>query len=122
MTQYAYCDVGATLSEDYLSKIRVASGKIFQSDALTYTTKQYDIQMKPLFSAFHWKALAMTSLRSFSIFYLPLLEPHLRMEEDDDDFLADDMEENKIDLMIPFKKSVRQIMLEVRISLFPFKT
>ncbi|KAL1545222.1 hypothetical protein AAHA92_21970 [Salvia divinorum] len=116
VTQYAYCDAGATLSEDYLSKIRTASGKIFQSDALTYSTKQYDIQMKPLFSAFHWKALALTSLRSFSIFYLPLLEPHLRMEEEeDDDFLADDIEENKIDLVIPFKKSVRQIMLETTV-------
>ncbi|XP_057790102.1 uncharacterized protein LOC131006981 isoform X1 [Salvia miltiorrhiza] len=115
VTQYAYCDAGATFGEDYLSKIRTASGKIFQNEALTYSTKHYDFEMKPLFSAFHWKTLALTSLRSFSIFYLPLLEPHLCMEEEDDDFLGDDMEENKIDLVIPFKKSVRQIMLETTI-------
>ncbi|XP_057790103.1 uncharacterized protein LOC131006981 isoform X2 [Salvia miltiorrhiza] len=78
VTQYAYCDAGATFGEDYLSKIRTASGKIFQNEALTY-------------------------------------KPHLCMEEEDDDFLGDDMEENKIDLVIPFKKSVRQIMLETTI-------
>lgn len=121
VTEYAYCDAGATFGEDYLSIIRSASGNIFRNDALTYSTKQYDIQMKPLLSAFHWKTLALTSLRSFSIFYLPLLEPHLRMEEDDDDFLGDDdVDDSKIDLIVPFKKSVRQIILEVRIY-FPSK-
>ncbi|KAH6810708.1 PHD finger family protein, partial [Perilla frutescens var. frutescens] len=114
-TQYAYCDAGATLGEDYLSSIRTASGKIFQNDALTYSTKQYNVQLKPLFSAFHWKTLALTSLRSFSLFYLPLLEPHLRPEEDDD-FLREDIEDNHIDLAVPFKKSVRQIAHETTVA------
>lgn len=115
VTQYAYCDAGASLGEDYLSSIRTASGKIFQSDALTYSTKQYNVQLKPLFSAFHWKTFALTSLRSFLLFYLPLLEPQLRMEEDDDDFLREDIEDNHIDLAVPFKKSVRQIALETTV-------
>lgn len=114
-TQYSYCDVGATLGEDYLSSIRAASGKIFQSGALKYSTKQYNIQLKPLLSAFHWKTLALTSLRSFSLFYLPLLEPHLRMEDEDDDFLSEDIEESAIDLAVPFQRSVRQIILETTI-------
>lgn len=114
MTQYSYCDAGAALGEDYLSSIRAASGKIFQSEALmTYRTKQYDIQLKPLLSAFHWKSLALASLRSFSLFYLPLLEPRLHLQDEDDGFLTDDLEETHIDLIVPFKRSVRQIMLEV---------
>lgn len=118
MAQYAYCDAGMALGEDYFSSIRTASGNIFQNDALIYSTKHYNIQLKPLFSAFHWKTLALTSLRSFLLFYLPLLEPHSRMEEDDEDFLG---EENDLDLVVPFKKSVRHIMREVIFS-FPFKT
>ncbi|KAK6140545.1 hypothetical protein DH2020_025722 [Rehmannia glutinosa] len=82
VTRVAYCDAGAALGEDYISSIRTASGQIFQNDALKYSTKQYDIQLKPLFSAFHWKTFALTSLRSFLLFYLPLLEPHSRMEDE----------------------------------------
>ncbi|KAI3448876.1 hypothetical protein Pfo_005541 [Paulownia fortunei] len=115
VTQYAYCDAGTDLDEDYISSIRTASGNIFQNDALIYSTKQYNIQLKPLFSAFHWKNLALTSLRSFLLFYLPLLEHHSRMEEDDDDFLQENKEENNLDLVVPFKKSVKQIMRETTV-------
>lgn len=92
--------------------MRTASGYIFQNDALRYSTKQYDIQLKPLFSAFHWKTLGLTSLRAFLLFYLPLLEPHASTEEDDD-FLQENSEERHLDLVAPFKKSVKQILREV---------
>ncbi|KAK2967269.1 hypothetical protein RJ640_004835 [Escallonia rubra] len=111
----AHCDADTTLGEDYVSAIRSASGNIFQHDAVTYSTKEYYIEMKPLFSAFHWKFFAMTTLRSFLLFYLPLLEPRSNLEEDDDNFLQDPPEEDHVDLVVPFKKSVKQIMRETTV-------
>ncbi|KAL3622529.1 hypothetical protein CASFOL_033940 [Castilleja foliolosa] len=103
----SYCDAGAAaLDEDYVSSIRTASRNIFQHDGLNYTTKQYDIQLKPLFSAFYWRAFALTSVRSFLLFYLPLLEPRPPTDDFDD-------EERPLDLVDPFKKSVKQIIREV---------
>lgn len=61
----------------------------------------------------------MTSLRSFLMFYLPLLEPHSNNEEDDDEFLQDNQEERHVDLVVPFKKSVKQIIREVSIIDIP---
>ena len=61
----------------------------------------------------------MTSLRSFLMFYLPLLEPRTDIEEDDDDFLQDNQEERHVDLVVPFKKSVKQIFREVRCIYIP---
>ncbi|XP_057464757.1 uncharacterized protein LOC130754547 [Actinidia eriantha] len=112
----AYCDTGAALTdEDYISGIRNASGNIFQHDSLQYSTKEYYIELKPLFSAFGLKSLALTSLRSFLLFYLPLLEPRSNIEEDDDDFLQDAPEEHRVDLVVPFKKSVKQIVRETTV-------
>ncbi|KAI9185892.1 hypothetical protein LWI28_011664 [Acer negundo] len=108
----AYCDAGAATAEDYISNIRKLSGNISQYDAIKYTTKEYNIRLKPIFSAFEFRALAMTSLRSFLMFYLPLLEPDLNKEEDDDDFLQEPQEERGGDLVVPFKKSVKQIVRE----------
>ncbi|KAM7495638.1 hypothetical protein LguiB_030247 [Lonicera macranthoides] len=116
----AYCDGGpAVISEDYIenyiSTIRTASGNIFQNDSLKYSTKEYNIELKPLFSAFQWKSFALTSLRSLLLFYLPLLEPHSNIEEDDDDFLQDTPLDNSVDLVVPLKKSVRQIIRETSV-------
>lgn len=111
----AHCDAGTSLTEDYFSSIRDASGKIFHPDSLAYSTKEYKIELKPLFSAFQWKSFVVTSLRSFLIFYLPLLEPRSNMEEDDDDFLQDIPEDNHVDLVVPFKKSLKQIIRETTV-------
>ncbi|KAJ6754078.1 ISOPENTENYL-DIPHOSPHATE DELTA-ISOMERASE [Salix purpurea] len=111
----AYCDAGAALSDDYFSNIQRASADIFQKGSLKYTTKEYYIELKPLFSAFEWKQLAMTSLRSFLMFYLPLLEPSSNTEEDDDDFLQDAHEVQRVDLVVPFQKSVKQIIRETTV-------
>ncbi|XP_041001484.1 uncharacterized protein LOC121247191 [Juglans microcarpa x Juglans regia] len=111
----AHCDAGAAFSEDYISSIRRATANIFQHDSLKYGVKEYKIVLKPLFSAFELRAFAMTSLRSFLMFYLPLLEPHSTTEEDDDEFLQDTREESHVDLVIPFKKSMKQIIRETTV-------
>ncbi|KAL5548615.1 hypothetical protein UlMin_003846 [Ulmus minor] len=114
-TPVAHCDAGAAWSEDYYSNLRSASEKIFQNDSLNYQTKEYRIELKPLFSAFEFKALGITTLRSFLMFYLPLLEPRANLEDDDDDFLQDAPEEQHIDYVVPFKKSVKQIARETTV-------
>lgn len=67
-----------------------------------------------MFSAFGFKSFAMTSLRSFLLFYLPLLEPHPPVEENDD-LLHQPPEERPLDLVTPFQNSVKQIIREARI-------
>ncbi|KAK9269294.1 hypothetical protein L1049_001065 [Liquidambar formosana] len=111
----AHCDAGATWNEDYIPNIHSVSGNIFQHDSLKYSTKEYKIELKPLFSAFGWKQFALTTLRSFLTYYLPLLEPRSNMEEDDDDFLQENLEEHHVDLVVPFKKSVKQIIRETTV-------
>ena len=75
-----------------------------------------DLQPKPLFSAFELRSLAMTSIRSFLMHYLPLLEPRAEMEDDDESFenITEEQPEHRVDLVVPFKKSVKQIIREVR--------
>lgn len=115
----AYCDAGAgtTQTEDYISNMQRAAKNIFkqEQDTVEYTTKEYYIDLKPLFSAFGLRSLAMTTLRSFLMFYLPLLEPNMNLEEDDDDFLPETEEESRVDLVVPFKKSVKQIIRETTV-------
>ncbi|MED6147713.1 hypothetical protein PIB30_046405 [Stylosanthes scabra] len=110
----AYCDAGAAVSEDYVFGWQSASKGIYKDDgSLRHsTTKHYDVELKSLFSAFEFRPLMMTSLRSFLMFYLPLLEPRAEME--DDDFL-EEREEEPTDLVVPFKKSVKQIIRETTV-------
>ncbi|KAK4366430.1 hypothetical protein RND71_014310 [Anisodus tanguticus] len=112
----AFCDAGTGFAEDYISSIQSESIINFQYDSLKHSTKQYNLELKPLFSAFMWRNLALTSLRSFLLFYLPLLEPRANMEdEDDEDFLQDAVEDRRVDLVTPFKKSVKQIGRETAV-------
>ncbi|PON94042.1 isopentenyl-diphosphate delta-isomerase [Trema orientale] len=109
------CDAGAAWSEDYASSFRTASEKFFQNDVLKYSTKEYKLELKPLFSAFEFRTLAMTTLRSFLLYFLPLLEPRTNLDEDDDDFLQEAHEEQHVDYVVPLKKSVKQICRETTI-------
>ncbi|XP_071696119.1 uncharacterized protein [Rutidosis leptorrhynchoides] len=62
----AYCDAGVTpppATVDYLTSLRTASETIFRHDTLNNVTKEYSIELKPMFSAFHPKSFALTSLR-----------------------------------------------------------
>ncbi|KAI8011845.1 hypothetical protein LOK49_LG06G00316 [Camellia lanceoleosa] len=112
----AYCDAGAALTdEDYITSIRNASANIFLHDSLHYSTKEYKIELKPLFSAFGLRFLALASLRSFLSSYLSLSKSRSNVEEDDDDFLQDDPGEHQVDLVVPFKKSVKQVIRETTV-------
>ncbi|KAK7380700.1 hypothetical protein VNO78_33215 [Psophocarpus tetragonolobus] len=106
----AYCDAGAVLSDDYISNIQSSFERSSKYDSLIHSTKQYNVELKPLFSAFELRAFALTSIRSLLMFYLPLLEPRAEME-DDEDFLEEEQEPH-VDLVVPFKKSVKQIIRE----------
>ncbi|CAN6470637.1 unnamed protein product [Victoria cruziana] len=108
----AYCDAGAAVwDDDYVSNLHKGSESIFYNEAISYRVKEYPIELKPLFSAFGLKTLSMTTVRALLMFYLPLLEPRSNLEEDDDDFPSD-TEDERVDLVTPLKKSVKQIFRE----------
>ncbi|KAG6491149.1 hypothetical protein ZIOFF_052481 [Zingiber officinale] len=113
----AHCDAGAsaTWNEENISSVEsdIASENIYP-DSFKYGVKEYPIELKPLFSAFGLKSLAVTSLRSFLLFYLPLLEPRLPMEEDDD-ILHEASEEKPVDLVTPLQNSLKQIIRETAV-------
>ncbi|XP_076935289.1 uncharacterized protein LOC143601896, partial [Bidens hawaiensis] len=115
--RFAFCDAAPTPSlsaEDYLTSLRTASETISRHDVLNYSTKEYSIELKPLFSAFQPRPFVMTSLRSFLLFYLPILVP--KVEDDgNDDFLPDSSDDHHVDLVVPFKKSVKQIIRETSV-------
>ncbi|EPS72592.1 hypothetical protein M569_02165 [Genlisea aurea] len=116
IVQVGYCDAGEAFGEDYSSIMQSASAALFRNDLLKHSAKQYDIQLKPLFSALHWRALSVTTIRSFLLFYLPLLEPPSHLEDEDADFLQDESEEERrLDLVAPFKKSVVQVVRETSV-------
>lgn len=111
-TRVALCDAGTGFTDDYISSLKSDSTVNLEA----YSSKVYFIEQKPLLSAFYWRNFALTSLRSLLLFYLPLLEPHAKMEdddEDDEDFLQDSQEEQRVDLITPLKKSAKQICREV---------
>ncbi|KAH1032469.1 hypothetical protein J1N35_044643 [Gossypium stocksii] len=108
----SHCDAAAAFPEDYISNVQrlsediVKNVKNLKNDALKYAVKEYRVELKPLYSAFELRPFAMTTLRSFLMFYLPLLEPATNVEEDDEDFVQDTPKEQHVDLVVPFKKSL----------------
>ncbi|PNX97295.1 hypothetical protein L195_g020521 [Trifolium pratense] len=115
-TPIAYSDAGVAIPDDYLSGVRTSTGKYFYHDTLKYTTtKSYNVELKPLWSALELRSFALISLRSFLMFYLPLLEPHAKMEQDFHDFILDKKDELRSNLATPFKKSLLQIAREVTV-------
>ncbi|CAI8616263.1 unnamed protein product [Vicia faba] len=115
-TPIAYSDAGVlAVSDDYLSGIRTSQEKYFYYDSLKYSPKGHNFELKPLWSAFELKSFAMISFRSFLMFYLPLLEPHANMEQDYDNFMQDKHDELHSKLIVPFKKSLLQIVREVTV-------
>lgn len=105
----AYCDVAIGRDD-----IGYSSDNAYRDPTYGYASsvKTYNIELKPLFSAFSPKTLGMTTLRALVMFYLPLLEPQLEEEHDDDDNFEDEQERQPVDLVIPLKKSVKQIFRE----------
>lgn len=47
------------------------------------------------------------------MYYLPLLEPHTAIEDDDEDFLDDHPEKKRVDFVAPSQKAIKQIIREV---------
>ncbi|ONK80097.1 uncharacterized protein A4U43_C01F13860 [Asparagus officinalis] len=111
----AYCDAGVTLDERYTPNLRGTSETVLHEESIKFKAKDYPIELKPLFSAFGLKSLAMTSVRSFLLFYLPLLEPHQPADDDDDDVLQEIPGDRPVDLVVPFKNSVKQIFRETAV-------
>ena len=100
------------MDEGYIPDLRSASENFLHHESIKYRAKEYPVELKPLFSAFGLRSLSITAVRSFLLFYLPLLEPRPPVE-DDDDFLQETPEEKTVNLVVPFKNSVKQIFREV---------
>ncbi|KAK3163643.1 hypothetical protein QOZ80_1AG0006320 [Eleusine coracana subsp. coracana] len=118
----AHCDAGATagwnsspdLINDLNNKIH-GSIQYARKDDFDFPPKEYPLELKPLFSAFGLKNFSVLTLRSFLLYYLPLIQPQPHThddDEDDDDMLQDDQEEKPVDLITPFYSSVKQIIRE----------
>ena len=122
----AHCDAGTTAGWNgapelinYLNTKILDSIKQARTDHFQYPTKEYPSELKPLFSAFGLKNFTITTLRSFLLYYLPLIQPkpHTDTDDEDEDLLQDAPEE-KVDLVTPFHNSVKQIMREVSSFIF----
>lgn len=109
----AYCDAGVALDDRFFPTLGGASDK-HHHESTQYIAKEYPVELKPLFSAFGLKSLTITSVRSFLVFYLPLLEPRPPVE-DDDDFPQEAQEGRHVDLVVPFKNSIKQIFRETAV-------
>lgn len=83
--------------------------------------KTYDIELKPLFSAFKPRALGATTVRAVLVNYLPLLEAYLQPEEDELEDELDRPARLPINPIIPLKRSATHIVREVQSScLYPW--
>ncbi|KAL5206175.1 hypothetical protein ABZP36_034384 [Zizania latifolia] len=110
----AHCDAGATAGlNDTPDLIHDLNNKIL--DSLQYPIKEYPVELKPLFSAFGCKNFGLTTLRSFLLYYLPLLEPRPSTDDEEDDLLQDESENKPVDLVTPFHNSVKQIIRETSV-------
>nr|CAB3465945.1 unnamed protein product [Digitaria exilis] len=121
----AHCDAGTAAgwneASDLINELNTQiRDKIQQArtDYIQYPTKEYPSELKPLFSAFGLKNFTITTLRSFLLYYLPLVQPNPHTDSDDDeDLLPEAHEEKPVDLVTPFKNSVKQIVREATHSL-----
>ncbi|GJN34913.1 hypothetical protein PR202_gb23622 [Eleusine coracana subsp. coracana] len=110
----AHCDAGATagwngspdLINDLNNKIHDSIRSARKED-FEFQAKEYPSELKPLFSAFGLKNFSVLTLRSFLLYYLPLIQPQPDNDddEDDNDLLQDNPEEKPVDLITPFQNS-----------------
>lgn len=109
----AYCDTA--VAQDEFEDISNPYDE-YKNPTITSNirVKTYNIELKPLFSAFGWKTLGLTTLRSLMIFYLPLLDKKFDDDDDSDSDIFEDahQEQPPVDYIVPFKKSVKQICRE----------
>ncbi|CAH9115717.1 unnamed protein product [Cuscuta europaea] len=117
----AFCDAGSGLTGDYISSL---GSDLSPINFNHHFSKVYLVEQKPLLSAFYWRSFALTSLRTFLLNYMALVESCMKIkqeddgddeEEEDDDYLQDSLEEKPVDLITPFKTSVRHICRETTV-------
>ncbi|TVU01862.1 hypothetical protein EJB05_32010 [Eragrostis curvula] len=113
----AHCDDGATaglngspdvINYSYINNKIQDSIQYARNEGIKFPAKEYPLELKPLFSAFGLKNFSITTLRSFLLYYLPLIQPQPHThddDEDDDDLLQNDPEEKPVDLITPFHNS-----------------
>lgn len=77
--------------------------------------KKYDIELKPLFSAFRPRAIGATTIRAVLVNYLPLLEAYLQPEDDEFEEDLDRPARPPMDPVVPLKRSVTHILREVSV-------
>ncbi|CAN6546246.1 unnamed protein product [Malus baccata var. baccata] len=104
---------------DYVSSSPSASHRIFEYGFLNnYNTKQHKVELKPLFSAFQWRALAVTIFKSFVLFVVLHPPEPCSSSKDDDDYLPLDNEKEEqhvADYVVPLKKLVKQILRDTTV-------
>ncbi|CAN6334019.1 unnamed protein product [Urochloa humidicola] len=118
----AHCDAGTTagwneapeLISDLNAKIRDSIQQA-RTDYYQYPAKEYPSELKPLFSAFGLKNFTITTLRSFLLYYLPLIQPKPHNDSDEEEDLLEEAPKEPVDLVTPFYSSVKQIMRETSI-------
>jgi hypothetical protein len=78
------------LINDLNNKIR-DSIQYARKDDFKFPPKEYPSELKPLFSSFGLENFSVVTLRSFLLYYLPLIQPQPHNDdEDDDDLFQDD--------------------------------
>ncbi|KAL2609986.1 hypothetical protein R1flu_028559 [Riccia fluitans] len=77
--------------------------------------KTYNVELKPLFSAFRPRALAATTVRCCLVNFLPLLEAYIQPDDDDMEEDVDRPASMPVDPVVPMKRSVTHIVREVSI-------
>lgn len=75
--------------------------------------KKYNIELKPLFSAFRPRAIGATTIRAVLVNYLPLIEAYLQPEDDEFEEDLDRPARPPMDPVVPLKRSVTHIFREV---------
>ncbi|KAG0560515.1 hypothetical protein M758_10G181600 [Ceratodon purpureus] len=104
----AYCDAAIADADSWEESVCVPIQKYSVG-------KKYDIELKPLFSAFRPRAIGATSIRAVLVNYLPLLEAYLQPEDDEFEEDLDRPARPPMDPVVPLKRSVTHILREVSV-------
>ncbi|BBN20310.1 ribosomal RNA-processing protein 1 [Marchantia polymorpha subsp. ruderalis] len=76
--------------------------------------KIYNVELKPLFSAFKPRALGATTVRACLVNFFSLLEAYIQPEDDDDEDV-DRPPKMPVDPIVPMKRSITHILREVSV-------
>ena len=106
----AYCDAAIADADSWEDSVCVPIRKYPAG-------KKYDIELKPLFSAFRPRAIGATTVRAVLVNYLPLVEAYLQPEDDEFEEDLDRPARPPMDPVVPLKRSVTHILREVHHSL-----